>query len=59
MSDCILGLDIGTTTTKAILIEPNGNEIITAEQSYPLSKPEPDWAEQNPEQIWNAVVSVI
>jgi len=59
MTDTILGLDIGTTATKAVLFDLAGRELVKAEQNYPLSTPQPGWAEQDPEQVWQAVVSVI
>ncbi len=57
--DAILGLDIGTTSTKAVLFDLSGNELATAQQSYPLSTPQAGWAEQDPEELWRALVSVL
>ncbi|MEW5956199.1 MAG: FGGY family carbohydrate kinase [Chloroflexota bacterium] len=59
MQDTILGLDIGTTATKAVLFDLTGADLLKAEQSYPLSTPQPGWAEQDPDRVWQAVVSVI
>lgn len=59
MQDTLLGLDIGTNATKAILFDLSGAEIATAEQGYPLSTPQPGWAEQDPEQVWQALVGVL
>ena len=59
MPDTILGLDIGTTSTKAILFDLTGRELATARQDYPLATPHPGWAEQDPEQVWQALVSVL
>lgn len=55
----LLGLDIGTNATKAVLFDLSGAELVKAEQNYPLSTPQPGWAEQDPELVWQAVVSVI
>lgn len=55
----ILGLDIGTTSTKAVLFDLSGVELASAEQSYPFYTPQPGWAEQNPADLWAAVVEVI
>lgn len=44
----ILGLDLGTSTLKAVLIDDAGAIRATAVQSYPTSHPHPAWAEQNP-----------
>lgn len=56
----LLGLDNGTTTTKATLFDLNGNEIAVASSREVItSHPEPGWAEQSMEEIWNATVAAI
>ncbi len=52
MSEVLLGIDVGTTATKAVVIDTQGN--IAAEASRPaaLSSPHATWAEENPEQWW-------
>lgn len=50
----IAGLDVGTTGVKAIAITPEGEVVARAERSYPLSTPHPGWAEQNPDDWWQA-----
>ncbi len=55
----LLGLDIGTSGVKAILISVDGKVITTADHSYSLITPEAGWAEQNPEDWWEATVKVI
>ncbi|MFW5986342.1 MAG: xylulokinase, partial [Halanaerobiales bacterium] len=57
--DYLLGLDIGTSGVKAILISVEGEIITTNTRSYPLSTPEAGWAEQNPEDWWQATRDVI
>jgi xylulokinase len=59
MNDTILGLDIGTTSTKAVLFGPSGEELAVAEQSYRLRTPNPGWVEQDPEDVWQAVLHVL
>ena len=51
----LLGLDIGTTGAKATLIDESGRILKTSHSDYPLSTPRPGWAEQNPEDWWQAV----
>jgi len=58
MTNYYLGLDIGTSGTKALLITEGGKPVATATAEYPLSTPRPQWAEQNPIDWWNAVVDV-
>lgn len=55
----ILGIDIGTSSAKAILLDPQTGQIAAAaRQEYPVSRPAPDRAEQNPEDWWNAAALV-
>ena len=51
-----LGLDIGTSGTKALLITEAGRPVASDTQEYPLSTPRPLWAEQDPADWWKAVV---
>jgi xylulokinase len=59
MSDAILGLDIGTTSTKAVLFDLSGIELTSAECGYRLHTPHPGWAELDPEELWQAVLHVL
>ncbi len=45
----IVGIDVGTTAVKAIAIDPDGDVLARAEESYELSTPQPGWAEQDPD----------
>lgn len=55
----LLGIDIGTSGTKALLVDETGKVLASAEAAYPLSTPRPGWAEQDPEDWWRAVQSCI
>jgi xylulokinase len=55
----LVGLDVGTTGVKAVAISPDGDVLATDEESYPLSTPQPGWAEQDPEDWWRAAQAVI
>jgi xylulokinase len=57
-SSYFLGLDIGTSGTKALLITTDGAVAATATAEYPLSTPRPQWAEQDPLDWWHAVCAV-
>jgi len=59
MPDAVLGIDIGTSATKAILLDLAGCEVATASQSYPFLTPEPGWVEQDPETVWQALIRVL
>ena len=49
-----LGIDLGTSSVKVILIDENGKVIGKSSENYPLHSPHPGWVEQNPEDWWNA-----
>jgi xylulokinase len=50
----LLGIDIGTTSTKAILCETSGKIIREESASHPLYSPKPGWNEQEPQDWWLA-----
>ena len=50
----LIGLDVGTTGCKVLLINPAGEVIASATEEYPMYTPRPLWAEQNPEDWWRA-----
>ncbi len=52
----LLGLDIGTSATKALVLTPQGKVVATAESTHVLKTPRPGWSEQHPEDWWRAVV---
>ncbi len=55
----LLGLDIGTTATKTILIDENGEILASSSKEYPLITPKPGWAEQNPKDWYDASIYTI
>src|SRR2546426_6992638 len=55
----LLGLDVGTTGVKGLIINVNGEVVATANEDYPLSTPMPNWAEQDPQDWWNATLRVV
>jgi xylulokinase len=54
-----LGLDIGTSGVKAVLVAPHGPVKAEATQAHPLSTPKPGWAEQDPHDWWRASLAAI
>lgn len=54
-----IGVDIGTTGAKAVLMDINGVVVSTATNEYPMFTPLPLWAEQNPEDWWTAACQSI
>ncbi|MFN2272272.1 MAG: xylulokinase [Anaerolineae bacterium] len=59
MAAYLLGIDVGTSGSKAILIDAAGAVKASATTEYPLYTPQPLWAEQNPSDWWAATVSSI
>lgn len=55
----LLGIDIGTTGTKAMLVDLNGRVVGTEYREYDVRIPVPGAAEQDPELWWNAVTDAI
>ena len=54
MPEALVGLDVGTTAVKAVALSRDGAVLGVAEEEYPLSLPQPGWAEQVPEDWWRA-----
>lgn len=54
-----LGIDIGTSSMKAVLIREDGGMAGEAHRAYDLIKPEQNMAEQDIEQLWNAVAEAL
>jgi xylulokinase len=52
-----LGLDVGTSGVKAILVDASGDVVAAATDALTLSTPHPGWAEQDPQAWWDATAS--
>ncbi len=52
----ILGIDIGTTAVKAVLLEENARVLDSVEVAHEVQCPHPGWAEERPEDWWNGCV---
>ena len=50
----LLGIDLGTSGTKTVLFEETGRSVASETIEYPLYQPKNGWAEQEPEDWWNA-----
>lgn len=49
-----IGIDLGTSGVKVILLDTDGQIISTQHASLTISRPHPLWSEQNPEHWWQA-----
>ena len=50
-----IGVDLGTSAVKLLLMDQEGQVVNIVSREYPLSFPHPGWSEQNPEDWWAAV----
>jgi len=55
----ILAIDAGTTGVTALVIDRDGRTIARAYSEFEQHFPQPGWVEHDPEQIWQAVLSVV
>jgi xylulokinase len=59
MTTYLLGIDVSTTATKALLVDADGKVIASAATEYPFETPRPLWSEQDPVVWWYAAVRSI
>jgi len=59
MTTYVLGIDVGTTGSKALLTDADGVVKASATTEYPMFTPQPLWAEQSPNDWWKASVTSI
>jgi xylulokinase len=52
LSELLLGIDIGTSSSKGVLSRPDGEVVATAVRPHELSLPHPGWAEHDAEGVW-------
>lgn len=55
----VLGIDVSTTATKALIIDETGAVVATAATEYPFETPRPLWSEQDPALWWDGAVRSI
>lgn len=54
-----IGIDIGTTGVRAVAYQPDGVSLCDASREYPLHTPYTGWAEQDPDEILEAMEKVL
>ena len=54
-----IGIDLGTSACKFLLVDGAGTVCRTVSRDYPLYFPQPGWSEQNPQDWWTACMSGI
>lgn len=59
MKKTFIGIDIGTTATKAICFDENGTVLHKITKEYPMYHPEENWSTQRPNEILDSVLTCI
>lgn len=59
MRTLLLGVDIGTSSCKTALFDPEGKVVAQGGCEYPVSYPRKGWAEQDPAQWWEGVCRAV
>ena len=55
----LLGIDLGTSGTKTVLFDEKGKSVASKTIEYPLYQPKNGWAEQDPDDWYNAAVNTV
>lgn len=59
MTDMILAIDQGTTSTKALLVEPSGRVAASGTSPLAIASPQPGWVEQDADALWASVLAAV
>ncbi len=59
MKEKIISIDQGTTSTRSVLYDKEGNFICSTQQEFNQFFPKDGWVEHNPEDIWQSVLSTL
>ena len=54
-----LGIDLGTSAIKAVLVDDNAQVIAEFSQALAISRPKPNWSEQNAHDYWDATCAAM
>ncbi len=58
MKSCVLALDQGTTSSRAIVFSRDGSVLSVAQKEFEQKFPKPGWVEHDPEEIWTTQLAV-
>lgn len=54
-----VGIDLGTSSVKMLLVDGEGNIKNTVSKEYPVFYPQSGWSEQNPSDWWDAICEIL
>ena len=57
MSACVLVIDQGTTSTRAIVFGADALPVAAAQEEFPQAYPQPGWVEHDPRDLWRTTLS--
>lgn len=57
-ADCILAIDQGTSSSRAVVYDRRARALASAQQEFPQVYPRPGWVEHDPEEIWRSTITV-
>ena len=57
--ELVAGLDVGTNATKCLVCDRQGRVAAHSRQEYALQHPRQGWVEQDPEELWGAVLHTL
>jgi gluconokinase len=57
VNDVVIGVDVGTTSTKAVAFTPAADIVASGQRGYPLSSPQPGYAEQDADEVVSAALA--
>src|SRR5260221_14062167 len=55
----VLGIDLGTSAVKVIVLDADGRSLSVSKEGYQVMAPRPGWAEGDPNAWWRAPVSAV
>ncbi|MBN1221189.1 MAG: xylulokinase [Anaerolineae bacterium] len=55
----LLAIDLGTSSVKVLLADETGQILSQGSAEYPIRRPQPNWAEQNPDDWWRATITAV
>ncbi|MGF1625684.1 MAG: L-fuculokinase [Alphaproteobacteria bacterium] len=58
-SPLLIGVDAGTTNTKAVVVDASGHVVAVASEPTPIAHPQPEWAEYDADTLWSGCVAAI